>query len=77
MLSSISTSRDKWFGEYEAVALGVSASTVEELAWRIMSGRERLDVGPKVRRAGLGPVHRGGKGGAPAGSAWMHCHSPA
>lgn len=40
---------DEWFGQYDAAPLGVSASTVEELAWRIMSGRERFDVGPKVR----------------------------
>ncbi|KAI7842331.1 hypothetical protein COHA_003971 [Chlorella ohadii] len=39
---------DKWFGEYDALPLGVSASTVEELAWRIMGGRERFALGPKV-----------------------------
>ncbi|PRW59318.1 1-alkyl-2-acetylglycerophosphocholine esterase [Chlorella sorokiniana] len=39
---------NEWFGEYDAAPLGVSASTVEELAWRIMGGRERLNVGPKV-----------------------------
>lgn len=39
---------DKWFGEYDALPLGVSASTVEELTWRIMGGRERFALGPKV-----------------------------
>lgn len=60
---------DEWFGQYDAAPLGVSASTVEELAWRIMSGRERFDVGPRVRQHTIRCLCRL----ATAGRRVLHC----
>lgn len=37
------------FGALRSAPLGVPASTVEELVWRILAGGERLAVPPKAR----------------------------
>lgn len=39
---------DAYFGGYKTAILGLGGSTVEELTYRLLSGHERLERGPRV-----------------------------
>ena len=66
---------ESYFGSQtglRAARLGLGGSTVEELAWRVVAGGEKLARDPLVRRRAwfsCAGQRRGGLQGAPSGSA--------